>query len=52
MGADRGVHVEIPADTMHLLQPIHVRTLLLPVLGIPDILGADPDPDPRIRTSD
>ena len=25
MGADRGIHVEIPADVMHLLQPIHVR---------------------------
>ena len=39
MGADRGIHVEIPADVMHLLQPIHVRpkhiqqlVKLLPVL--------------------
>ena len=24
MGADRGIHVEVPADQMQLLQPIHV----------------------------
>lgn len=28
MGADRGIHVEIPADAMHLLQPLHVSKIL------------------------
>jgi len=28
MGADRGIHVEIPAESMHLLQPIHVSKIL------------------------
>ena len=25
MGADRGYHVDVPADQMATLQPIHVR---------------------------
>jgi len=28
MGADRGVHVEVPAEEMHTLQPIHVSKIL------------------------
>jgi len=28
MGADRGVHIEIPADQMSVLQPIHVSKIL------------------------
>jgi len=28
MGADRGVHIEIPADQMTVLQPIHVSKIL------------------------
>jgi len=28
MGADRGIHVEVPADQMQLLQPIHVSKIL------------------------
>jgi electron transfer flavoprotein beta subunit len=28
MGADRGIHVEVPADQMDRLQPIHVSKIL------------------------
>ena len=28
MGADRGIHVEIPADQMDTLQPLHVSKIL------------------------
>lgn len=28
MGADRGIHVEVPADSMQLLQPIHVSKIM------------------------
>merc|ERR1712209_396152 len=28
MGADRGIHVEVPAEEMHTLQPIHVSKIL------------------------
>jgi hypothetical protein len=50
MGADRGVHVEIPGDAMHLLQPIHVSSVvdpgsgafLTPGSGMAKILIRDP----------
>ena len=28
MGADRGVHVEVPADAMMTLQPVHVSKII------------------------
>ena len=28
MGADRGIHVEVPLDTMLSVQPIHVSKIL------------------------
>ena len=28
MGADRGIHVEVPADKMDTLQPLHVSKIL------------------------
>ena len=28
MGADRGIHVEVPADQMDTLQPLHVSKIL------------------------
>merc|ERR1712183_1222282 len=28
MGADRGVHVEVPADAMMTIQPIHISKIL------------------------
>ena len=28
MGADRGIHVEVPLDKMDTLQPIHVSKIL------------------------
>ena len=28
MGADRGIHVEVPADDMMTLQPVHVSKIL------------------------
>merc|ERR1712018_248682 len=28
MGADRGIHVEVPADSMMTLQPVHISKIL------------------------
>merc|ERR1719370_1358096 len=36
MGADRGIHIDVPADQMGTFQPIHVSKIMLGKLAIDD----------------